>query len=153
MFVSDIAERGYEPGTFKLGENVYFVKDKKHLFRYLDCCYCDNTGKILLKGREFKCPACEGWHKTEEVVERVVGESCKIKSILSFKNAGTSREIYTNDKSGYGLIIQKSDNGSDRAFKSIEEAQAACDKYNDENSVFLLLDKHRQNCIREDVVC
>lgn len=61
MFTSEIIDRGYESGTFKIGQTIYPISSKIYRFRFHKICvYCDNTGKVLLKGKEFKCPECKG---------------------------------------------------------------------------------------------
>lgn len=150
MWVSDIADRGYEVGTFKIGQTVYHIKEETHRFRFhKKCMYCDNTGRVLVKGKEFVCPNCNGSFETKEVIEKVVGEPDKVKSILSFKNRNKHLEVYTNDSSGYGWIICKQDNGENTNFDNYEEAQRVCDDYNKKNNVEPLLDEYKRQEIRE----
>ena len=63
----------------KIEENTGF-KYKK------ECEYCDNTGKINIKGKEFICPNCNCQVECKEVIEKIVDEPVKIKSVMSFKN-------------------------------------------------------------------
>lgn len=150
MYASDIKDRGYEIGTFKLGQTVYHVVDKTHRFKFhKKCVFCDNTGKILVKGKEFKCPKCGGSFKTKEIVEKVMGEPEKIRSVITFKNRDTSLEIYTNDSSGFGVMIQKHDDGTNTYFGSEKEAQDICDRYNKEHNVDLILEEYKRQEIRE----
>lgn len=153
MFVSDITDYGYEAGHFKIGQSVYHIQDKKHDFRFRKSCkYCESSGYIELKGKEFKCPNCNAEYYYKRVIEKSVDEEqIKIKSVLSFKNKEENLEIYTNDKTGYGLIIRKQDDGIDTYFGSKEEAQAACDKYNQENSVHPLLNEYRLRGLKENI--
>ncbi len=73
MITSDIRDYGYEAGTFKLGQTVYHINDMTYKFRFHKrCVYCDNTGKILVKGKEFKCPECNGSFEIKEVIEKVL---------------------------------------------------------------------------------
>ena len=45
-------EKAYNSGTFKLGQEVYNTKDINHRFCFhKECSYCDNTGKVLIKGK------------------------------------------------------------------------------------------------------
>lgn len=152
MYASDVKDCGYEAGTFKLGQSVYHVSSKIHRFRFhKNCVYCDNTGKVLVKGKEFKCPECNGSFETKEVIEKVLDDPEKIRSVLSFKNRNLSLEIYANDSSGYGLIIQKQDDGANNYFGSKKEAQEVCDRYNKEHNVGLLLEEYKRQEIRENI--
>lgn len=136
-------DKAYKSGTFKLGQEVYSTKDITHRFRFhKECNYCDNTGKVLIKGKEFTCPNCNAETITKEVIERAVGDSTKIRSIIAFKNRNKSVEIYTTDSSGYGWIIQKQDDGSNRFFGSIEEAEDNCKKYNALNGIQHLIEDY-----------
>ena len=136
-------DKAYKPGTFKLGQEVYNTKDVTHRFRFhKECNYCDSTGKVLIKGKEFTCPNCNAAIINKEVIERVVGDSTKIRSIIAFKNRNKSVEIYTNDSSGYGWIIQKQDDGSNRFFGDREEAEDDCKKYNALNGVYRLIEDY-----------
>ena len=64
-------EKAYNSGTFKLGQEVYNTKDINHRFRFhKECSYCDNTGKVFIKGKEFTCPNCN------EVIELDWGHDC-----------------------------------------------------------------------------
>lgn len=152
LWASDIKDRGYETGTFKLGQTIYPIHNKVHRFHFhRKCEYCDSTGSILLKGKKFNCPECCGFSDCKEVVEKVLDEPEKVKSIMSFKNRNKQLEIYTNDSSGNGLIIQKQDDGTNNYFASKEEAQEVCDKYNKENNVYLILDEYKRQEIRESI--
>lgn len=152
MLASDITDCGYEAGTFKLGQTIYPVSSETHRFRFhKKCVYCDNTGKVLVKGKEFKCPECNGSFEAKEVIEKVLGKPEKIKSIISFKNRNKSLEIYTNDSSGYGLIIQKQNDGTNNYFGSKKEAQDVCDRYNKEHNVDLILEEYKRQEIRESI--
>ncbi len=52
MFLDNIDKVGYPVGTFKLGQKIYYIKDKEHNFKFHKKCeYCDNTGYILIKGK------------------------------------------------------------------------------------------------------
>ena len=101
-----------------------------------------DAGKVLINGKEFTCPNCNAATITKEVIERVVGDSIKIKSIINFKNRNKSVEIYASDSSGYGWIIQKQDDGSNRFFGSREEAEDDCKKYNALNGVQRLIEDY-----------
>lgn len=152
LHTNDIKKYGYELGTFQLGQTVYHVCDKIHKFRFHKKCeYCDNTGKIFIKDKSFKCPECGGIFENKEVIEKVISEPEKIKSIMTFKNNIKSLEIYINDSSGFGLIIQKQDDGTNNYFGSKEEAQEVSNKYNKENNVDLLLEEYKRREIRENI--
>lgn len=138
-------EYGYEKGHFKLGQTVYFVGDKTYRFSLRKkCAYCDSSGYVLIKGKEFKCPNCNGAYESKEVIERVVDRKYKIKSVLTFDNGDKSFEIYANNDNGLGIMIQRGRDGVNRYFGSEEEAQRDCDKYNEENGVYALLNKYRE---------
>lgn len=143
MWASDITDKGYEVGTFKIGQTAHHIKDITHVFRFhRECTYCDSKGIILIKGKEFKCPNCNGATDRKEVTEKVIGEPEKVKSVLSFKNRNKELEIYTSDNSGYGVIICKQDDGNNRWFGSREEAQVECDKYNAIHGVYRQLEDY-----------
>lgn len=128
--------KAYRSGTFKLGQEVYNTEDITHRFRFhKECNCCNSTGKVLIKGKEFICPNCNSATITKEVIERSIGNSMKIRSIISFKNKNKSVEIYTSNSNGYGWIIQKEDDGSSRFFGSREEAENSCKKYNTLNGI------------------
>ena len=152
MFANDIIDYGYKAGTFKLGQTIYPVSSKTHRFRFhKKCVYCDNTGKVLVKGKEFKCPECNGSFETKEVIEKVLDNPEKIESVISFKNRNKSLEIYTNNSNGYGLMIQNQNDGTNNYFGSKREAQDVCDRYNKEYNVDLFLEKYKRQEIRENI--
>ena len=155
MFASDITDCGYEAGTFKLGQTIYHTTIKTHRFRFhKKCTYCDSTGRVLVKGKEFKCPNCNGDMEWKEVDEKVIDNTyspLKIASIMTFKNDKQAIEIYANDSSGYGLMIQKSRDGENNYFATKEEAQYACDEYNKSNCVYTQLDEYKRREIAESV--
>ena len=50
MWTNDILTKGYDAGTFKLGQTVYHIKNKRHMFKYKkECAYCDNKVDILIE--------------------------------------------------------------------------------------------------------
>lgn len=151
MWASDIIDYGYESGTFKLGERIYHIHSVKHKFKFhKECSCCNSTGRVTINNKEYECPSCHCGFYYKEVTEKVVdNEICKVKSIISFKNKNKTIEIYTNDSSGYGLIIQKQKDGTNTYFKSKEEAQIVCDEYNNKNSVYSLLKEYRTKEIKE----
>ena len=145
MWTNDILTKGYDTGTFKLGQSVYHIKNKRHMFKYKkECAYCDNTGKVNIKGQEFICPNCNCQVERKEVIEKIVDEPVKIKSVINNKNKQKSLEIYCSDSSGYGLIICKQDNGDNMFFASQEDAQKVCDKINTDNKVYILIEKYNR---------
>lgn len=142
----------YDAGTFKIGQSIYPIENISHRFQFhKKCTYCDNTGKILIKGKMFKCPNCNGSLEVKEIIEKVVGEPIKIKSVTRFTNNNKSVEVYSSGSSGYGWILCKKDNGGIIHFASREEAQAVCDEYNSKNNVYLLLDEYKRQEIRENL--
>ena len=153
MFASDITDYGYEAGRFKLGQTIYHLTIKTHRFRFhKQCVFCDSTGQVLIKGKEFKCPNCRGDIECKEVDEKIIDDTygpIKIASVMTFKNNDQALEIYTNDSSGYGLIIQKSRNGENNYFATREEAQQSCDEYNKKYCVYTLLDEYKRREIME----
>lgn len=150
--MNDVITRGYEHGTFQLGKKIYHIREQVHRFTFHKKCeYCDSTGKVLIKGKEFKCPNCNGSHESKEVVEMVLDDwhECKIGSITTFTNKSGTFEIYATGSNGTGIIIQRQSDGTDRFFKTQEEAQEACDKYNNKNGVYALLDEYQRRKARE----
>lgn len=150
MYGSEIRDFGYDEGTFTLGQTVYRVEDVTHRFWLRKkCVYCDSTGVVLLKGKEFECPNCKNKTVCKEVVERIISPTVeKIRSVITLKTHRGTQEIYTNDSSGLGLLIQKTPNGSNRYFGSREEAQQMCDEYNKQHNVHVLLDEYKRQEIR-----
>lgn len=123
-------------GTFELGQTVYSISDKIHRFsNRKECPYCSQTGVVEIKGKAFTCPGCDGKKNHIEIVEKVIGETRKIKGKVTFENKDEAKEQYMTDKCFCGIIIVKQDDGSVRYFASEKEAQDACDKYNKENFV------------------
>ena len=152
MYADEIIYCGYEAGTFKLGQTIYPISNKIYRFRFhKKCAYCDNTGKILVKGKEFKCPECNGSFETKEIIEKILSKPEKIKSVISFKNRNKSLEIYTNDSSGYGLKIKKQEDKTNTYFGSKEEAQDVCDRYNKEHNIDLLLEEYSRQKVRKNI--
>lgn len=149
----DVRTYGYAEGTFKLGQKLYHIEDVTHRFWFRKkCAYCDNTGKVLIKGKEFQCPNCGGRQELKEVVERIISPTTiKVESIRVFKNKDVTLESYTNDSSGLGIIIQKQKDGSSRYFGTQEEAQLSCDEYNRKHSVYVLLDEYKRHEIRDEL--
>ena len=94
MWANDILTKGYDAGTFKLGQTVYHIKNKRHMFKYKkECEYCDNTGKINIKGKEFICPNCNCQVECKEVIEKIVDEEIIITTSLQ-NNKTPTIEIY-----------------------------------------------------------
>lgn len=150
MYGSEIRDFGYDEGTFTLGQTVYHIEDVTHRFWLRKkCVYCDSTGVVLLKGKEFECPNCKNKAEYTEVVERRISPTVeKVRSIITLKTHRGTKEIYTNDCSGLGLLIQKTQNGDSRYFSNQEEAQQMCDKYNEQHNVYTLLDEYKRQEIR-----
>lgn len=136
-------DTAYEVGTFELGQKVYHIRNIEHIYRFMKCSCCDNTGSVFIKGMKYNCPSCKGLPQTKYITEQVVESNPDtIRSIISLKNNKEQLEVYTTDKSGMGLIICKQDDGSDTYFATKKEAQEVCDKYNKEHSVYALIAKY-----------
>lgn len=145
MWANDILKKGYEAGTFKIGQLVYPIRNKRHTFTFhKECAYCDNTGKVNIKGKEFTCPNCNCQLEYKEVIEKIVAEPVKVKAVLNFKNRNKSLEMYSTESSGFGLKICKQDNGDNQYFASQEEAQKECDKINMDNKTDILIGKYKR---------
>ena len=88
MFLSDIDVFGYPEGTFKIGQKVFRIIDKIHRFSvHKKCEYCDSTGIVSIKGKNFTCPACKGEYTQKKVIEKIVDNyDIKVRSIISLKN-------------------------------------------------------------------
>lgn len=153
MFLSDFDKVGYPVGTFELGQKIYGIKNKKHRFKFhRKCEYCNNTGLVLIKGREFECPACRGEYTYKEVTEKIIDDyDIRVQGVVTFKNKKNTYEIYATGSEGYGLQIQKCDDGINTYFGTKEEAQAACEKFNREHNVDLYLKKYEQASIEESI--
>lgn len=151
MWACEIKDCGYESGTFKLEDNVYHIYDVVHKFKFhKECSCCNSTGKVVINNKEYECPSCHCEFYYKKVIEKVVDNNVhKVKSILSFKNRNKLLEVYTDDSSGYGLIIAKQKDGTNTYFKSEKDAQSVCDEYNNKNSVYSLLEKYRIKGIEE----
>ena len=105
------------------------------------------TTEILVKQEETVLPSEivineEKQEETKEVIERVVGDSEKIKSVIGFKNRNKSLEIYANDASGYGVIIQRQSDGSSRYFESREQAEIECQQFNTLHGVYRQIEEY-----------
>jgi RecJ-like exonuclease len=150
--MNDVITRGYEHGTFQLGKKVYHIREQVHRFTFHKTCECcDSTGKVLIKGKEFKCPNCNGAYESKEVIEMVLDDfiECKIGGIITFTNKKGVFEIYTTSDNGTGWIIQRQSDGDNRWFKTKEEAQSACDRYNSQHGVYALLNEYQLRKARE----
>lgn len=140
MLGQDILERGYPVGTFKLGQKVWHVTERTHLFHIKEpCVFCDDTGFVLIKGHAFTCPACHNQVKSVIVKERFVDDNFtmmnKINSVITIANDKENREIYGTEPNGGGFIIQMGADGGNWYFASLEEAEQACAEYNEKHAV------------------
>lgn len=153
MFLSDIDVFGYPEGTFKIGQKVFRIIDKIHRFSFHKKCeYCDSTGIVSIKGKNFTCLACKGEYTQKKVIEKIVDDyDIKVRSIISLKNKKGTYEYYTTDESSCGLQICKSDDGSNIYFGTREEAQEVCDKFNKQHNVELYLNEYNRATIRESI--
>ena len=145
--LDDLTTIGYPVGTFSLGQKVYKITNRVHRFHFhKKCILCDDTGFVSIKGREFKCPACNNEYIHKEVIEWIIENDydVQVESIISLKNRNGTYEIYTTDSNGLGLQITKKRDGTNTYFGTKEEAQAACDKFNKENNVELYLDEYKR---------
>lgn len=153
MFLSDLDKIGYPVGTFKIGQKIYRIKNKEYRFRFhKKCQYCDSTGSVLIKDKEFVCPACKGEYIHKGIIEKVVDDyDIKIRSVISLKNRDGSYESYSTDLSGHGLQIHKCDDSSKIYFGTEKEAQEACDKFNKEHNVDLYLEEYSRIALKESI--
>lgn len=153
MFLDNIDVFGYPVGTFKIDQKVFRIIDKIHRFSFHKKCeYCDSTGIVSIKGKNFTCPACKGEYTQKEVIEKIVDDyDIKVRSIISLKNKKDTYEYYTTDASSCGLQICKSDDGSNTYFGTREEAQEVCDKFNKQHNVELYLNEYNRATIRENI--
>ena len=153
MFLSDLDKVGYQVGTFKLGQRIYHIKDKEHRFKFHKKCeYCDNTGRVLIKDKEFTCPACKGEYIYKEVIEKIIDDfDIRVRGIISLSNEKNTYECYTTGSEGSGLQIRKSDDGTNSYFGTKEEAQEACEKFNKEHNVDLYLEEYNRASIKESI--
>lgn len=145
IFSSDF-EKGFPVGTFDIGDRYYYTRLKTHRFHIKkECPYCNKTGNIEYKGAIFPCPKCHGNKDYIEVKEKIVVNSHDDENVIRSKiimtNRNESREIYYTDNF-IGIVICRLDNGENNYFKDKEEAQAACDIWNKENSVKERLEKY-----------
>lgn len=153
MFFGDIDKIGYPVGTFKLGQKIYHIKNKEHRFKFHKKCeYCESTGRVLIKGENFICPACKGEYIYKEIVEKIIDDyNIRIGSIISFQNKKNVYEYYATNSEGYGLQIHRCDDGSNTYFGTKEEAQEACEKFNKEHNVDLYLEEYNRASIKESI--
>lgn len=153
MYFSDLDKVGYPVGTFKLGQKIYHIKDKEHRFKFHKKCeYCESTGRVLIKGKEFTCPACKGEYIYKEIVEKIIDDyNIRIGSIISLQNKKSTYEYYATGSEGYGLQINRCDDGSNTYFGTKEEAQEACEKFNKEHNVDLYLAEYNRASIKESI--
>lgn len=153
MFLSNIDKVGYQVGTFKLGQKIYSIKDKKHRFKFRKRCeYCDSTGRVSIKGKEFICPACKGEYIYKEVIEKIIDDfNIRVRSIISLSNKKNTYEYYATGSDGYGLQIHRCDDGTNTYFGTKEEAQEACEKFNKEHNIDLYLEEYNRATIKESI--
>lgn len=153
MFLHDLGKVGYQVGTFKLGQKIYHIMDKEHRFEFHKKCeYCDNTGRVLIKGKEFTCPACKGEYIYKEVIEKIVDDfDIRVGSIISLSNKNGTYECYATGSNGSGLQIHKCDDGSNSYFGTKEETQEACEKFNKEHNVNSYLEEYNRVTIKENI--
>ena len=153
MFLDTIDKFGYPIGTFKLGQKIYHIKNKEHRFKFHKKCeYCDSTGRVLIKGKEFTCPACKGEYIYKKIIEKIMDDfDIRIESIITFQNKKYSYECYADSPDGFGLQIRKCDDGSNIYFGTKEEAETACKKFNKEHQVDLYLEEYTRASIKENI--
>lgn len=132
----------YDAGTFKLGQKLYHVADKKHIFHVkLKCDCCDSTGVVTIKGQKYKCPVCRGSIRSVMVMEKVVvGITYTVKGIYSYTNKKGTTEIYDVYGDGVNHIVKNKE--SCDFYTSREEAQKVCDEYNSSNGVYDLIEQY-----------
>ena len=149
---TDVRDHGFPIGTFKLNQKIYRVRDETHRFRFhKKCDVCGTTGKVMIYGRYFQCPQCHGASEIIEVIERKVEDlPYKIKSVNTFVNDKIGREMYTDDSTGMGVLIYHDVKNPLRWYATKEEAQAACDQYNQENHIAILLEEYTKRKLREE---
>lgn len=153
MNLMNIDKYAYQVGTFKLGQKIYHIKDKEHRFKFHKRCeYCDSAGRVLIKGKKFKCPACNGEYIYKNVIEKIIDDfDIRIGSIITFRNKKNAYEYYATGSDGLGLQIQRCDGGTNTYFETKEEAQKACEKFNKEHNVDLYLEEYNRVSIKESI--
>lgn len=153
MILDNLEKVGYPVGTFKLGQKIYHIINKTHSFNlHKKCEYCNSTGYVLIKGKEFTCPACKGEHTYKEVIEKIVDDDdIRVRSIITFQNKKNAYEYYATGSNGCGLQIRRCDDGTNVYFETMEEAQEACEKFNKEHNVDLYLEEYERANIKEIV--
>lgn len=153
MFLSDIDKIGYPVGTFKLGQKIYHIMNKEHRFKFHKKCeYCESTGRVSIKGKEFTCPSCKGEYVYKEVIEKIIDDfDIRVRSIISLSNKKNTYEYYATDSDGYGLQIYRCDDGTNTYFGTKEEAQEVCEKFNKEHNVDLYLEEYNRVTIKEGI--
>lgn len=132
----DDYKRGFNVGTFDIGDTVYYTGICTHRFWIpADCPYCSTTGHIEFKGKIFSCPECHGKKNCIAVQEKVIEDSHKIYSKITMISSNGAKEIYYTDEF-LGVVICLQEDGECRYFKSKQEAQQVCDEFNIRNNVF-----------------
>lgn len=136
-------EECFEVGTFKLGQDVYLVYNVIHtIYMHKECDVCNDTGTVMLSEKSFKCPNCNGALNEVKIIEKIVWDKpIKIRSVVNMKNKYGEYEYYTDHDDMSGIIIKN----NNIVFSSREEAQEACDLYNEKNNVKAKLKEYRNS--------
>ena len=109
---------------FKVGDKLYYIERSE--YSYEDCNICDNTGRVIIKNKEFLCPECNG-------------DRQKINKVCYGVKQGVVDSIFINISENkfvirYGLdgldLLRKDEN---LCFKTKAEAKAECDRRNNDN--------------------
>jgi len=131
-------------GKFRLDDKVYVIQYLKDLKSVDPCEICEGTKEVVLKGFKYKCPSCFG-KGTKNIYKRAWTlvlnsvEDPKLHKIYS-KNISLRLSEPDTPKVSYtlevhtcigGVVQDRLKNISESSlFKTIEEAQAECDKRN-----------------------
>lgn len=87
----------------------YYTVEKTVKEKRRTCPCCDDTGKVTIKGEDFKCPKCHGnWRERMVIGETAtysLGKWIADSVIVTRWNGITVKFNQTNDKTGYGNSI------------------------------------------------
>ena len=99
--------------TLKAGDKFWAISGS-YKPRSSSCTYCEGTGSITLKGKEFPCPANdhnydEEWvpHVKEEVVETVVVEVWTVDEELYYQSDPSGQTIFSTKEEAEAYMVKE----------------------------------------------
>ena len=123
---------------FNLGDTVYIIT-KNTTYKKKVCNTCDGMKYVVIKGKKFICPDCNGYERTEEdgsewsvTVSGEIGQIAVEVRSKKYRNNNKKKSTteYMIDSTGVGsgTVHYECD-----LFGSLEEATKECERRNNEN--------------------